>query len=379
MQDCVVYLNNAATAWPKAPGTVEATARALEQIPAAPGRATDSALPEVESHCRKHLARLLGADPQSMVLTCSATQALNIALLGLGLEAGDLVVTSVTEHNSVLRPLRHLERSAGARVEIIGLDREGELDDAAFERALRRRPRLVALNHVSNVTGRINPVDRWFARAKQSGALTLLDATQSTGHIPVHVSALNADLVAFTGHKGLRGPPGTGGLYVSPNLVLEQVFVGGTGVRSDLVFHPEEMPTRLEAGTPNLPALAGLSAALGWLEREGEEKRRIERELGQTLREGLARIPGVQLVDLRPEGHAVAIVSFRVEGWSIEEAGFVLEQSFGIVCRTGLHCAPLMHEAVESAPDGTIRFSPSGFNTEEEIDRAISAVRRMAT
>ncbi len=377
--DTPLYLNNAASAWPRAPGVAEAVARCLEEAPSHPGRIVSRATDAV-AKCRSGLARLLGvADPTRIVLTQNATHALNLAILGMGLRAGNRVVTTVMEHNSVLRPLAHLEERAGIHIDIIGLGEDGGLDTDAFERAVDRKPRLVVVNHASNVTGRITPAKRLFRCAKEAGATTLLDVSQSLGHIAVNAFELHADMVALTGHKGLRGPAGTGALYVAPGIELDQAFVGGTGVRSDLRLHPPDMPTRLEAGTPNVPALAGLSAALQWLDAEGEVFAAREQEAKETLRTGLREIPGVGLFDGDPGADGTAIVSFRVRGWDVEETGYVLAESFGIACRTGLHCAPLIHQALGSAPEGTVRFSPSGATTEEDIAYAVDAVRSLAS
>ena len=234
------------------------------------------------------------------------------------------------------------------------------------------------LNHASNVTGRIQDVRPLFARAHEHGAVTLLDASQTLGHVPVHPESLGADLVAFTGHKALRGPPGTGGLYVSPAVDLEQVIVGGTGVRSDLEFHPPEMPMRLEAGTPNLPAFPGLAVALRWHAVAGRSFQEKEQVVARKLMDGLEGIEGIQIMDHDRQAGRVPIVSFRSGGWTVGDCGYALAHSFGIIFRTGLHCAPLIHAAIGSAPDGTIRFSPSGFTTEEEIDSVLGAVKTLA-
>jgi selenocysteine lyase/cysteine desulfurase len=325
------------------------------------------------------LARLLGAAaPERVVFTPGATQALNLAILGLGLRRGEHVITSVTEHNSVLRPLAHLTDRAGIQVTEIGLDEHGDVDAEGFGLALLESPRLVVLNHASNVTGRVNDVGPLFRQAKAAGAVTLLDASQSLGHWPVNAPELGADMVAFTGHKGLRGPAGTGGLYVAEPLELEPLLVGGTGVRSDLRRQPGDMPARLEAGSPNVPALAGLNAALCWLEAEGQAFAERAARLTEALRQGLREIPGVHLFDYTPAAGRLGVVSFRVDGWEVEETGYALEQSFGIACRAGLHCAPRIHAAIGSAPLGTVRFSPSGATTEAEIAQALAAVRRLA-
>lgn len=373
----MVYLNNAATSWPKAPGVAEAVRQALETPAVEPGRGGARG-PDPVRVCREGLARLLGVpDPARIVFTASATASLNAALEGLRLAPGSLVVTTAAEHNSVLRPLERLRRKCGVTVEIVPLTPDGELDEEMLDRVVERGPRLVAITHASNVTGRVYPVARWFAKARAAGALTLLDASQSLGYAGVRPLQLGADLVAFTGHKGLLGPAGTGGLWVSPGLELGHWMVGGTGTRSDLVSHPEEMPARMEAGTPNLPGLAGLAAAVGWLERHGEGWRAGARRMEEALRGELGALRGVRILGGGGPERAAAL-SFRIAGWSVEEAGHALEASFGVACRAGLHCAPLIHRWIGSAPEGTIRFSVSGFTTPEDVRAAAAAVRELA-
>ncbi len=377
-RDRAIYLNNAATGWPKPPCVTEAIRAALETPPFHPGRSVDRSA-DALTECRRRLGELLGVDDfRRIVLTMHATHAINLAILGLELPPGAGVVTTITEHNSVLRPLNHLKKRRGITVTVIGLDSDGKIDGRALDRALAGRPALLAMSHASNVTGRVNDVQPAFSRAKAAGAVTLLDASQSLGHVPVRPRELGADLVAFTGHKGLHGPAGTGGLYVSPDVELQPVLVGGTGVRSDLELQPPEMPTRLEAGTPNVPGLAGLAAALRWHEAEGAEHRRRADGAARRLRGELRAIPGVRIFDDDDTAARVGIVSFRVDGWKVEETGYVLAESFGVICRTGLHCAPLIHDAIGSAPEGTVRFSVSGFTTDEEIETAVAAVRRLA-
>ena len=376
--DAPIYLNNAASAWPRAEGVVDAVQRALVEPPSHPGRTTTTEM-DAPTRCRRALAAMLGVDtPERIVLTSHATHALNLAILGIGLQAGDRVVTSVTEHNSVLRPLHHLRERPGIEVDVVGLDEDGNLDAVSFGAALSKLPRLVVLNHASNVTGRVNDVAPLLAKARAHGAVTLLDASQTLGHIPVNAAELCADMVAITGHKGLRGPTGTGALYVTEGLCLRQVYVGGTGVRSDLELHPPDMPMRLEAGTPNVAALAGLAAALEWHQRDGVEFARAEHALAHELRAGLRASPGVHVYDTAPDERRVGIVSFTIDSFPLEDATYVLAESFGIICRCGLHCAPLIHAEIGSAPEGTIRFSVSGANTQDEITAAIDAVRKLA-
>ena len=379
MADSVVYLNNAATAWPKAPGVAESVRDALWAFPDDPSRSV-SFIDDPVAECRTRLARLLRVEtPDRIVLTVNATQAINLALLGLGKERIRRVVTTVTEHNSVLRPLHHLSSRWDFEWKAVPLNARGDVDMEAFEQALRARPSLVILNHASNVTGRICDVVRLFALAKAAGAITLLDASQSFGRIPVLPEACSADVVAFTGHKGLRGPEGTGGLYVAPGLELEQVMVGGTGIRSESLDHPAEMPLRLEAGTRNLPALAGWAVALRWMEEHGDDYRDHERHMGALLESRLRAVPGVQLIGVGAGERLPGLISARLDRWKVEEAAYALWKSFGVLGRAGLHCAPLIHAALGSAPEGTLRFSSSGFTTEEEIDRVGKAMAAMTS
>jgi selenocysteine lyase/cysteine desulfurase len=372
-----IYMNQAASSWPKAPGVAEAVLQSLEELPEHPDRSTSSVV-DHPGCCRIQLARLLGITASDrVVLAGNATHALNLAMLGVG-ERIRRVVTSVTEHNSVLRPLRHLCRRRKATLEILPRDPKGGLNLERFEQELKKKPDLVVFNHASNVTGRVLNVGPLFREAKAVGAITLLDASQSFGQIDVHPEELNADLVAFTGHKYLLGPPGTGGLYVSPQLELEQFLVGGTGVRSDLEFHPEDMPMRLEAGTPNWPGWAGLSAALAWLDSERANFLHKGETLYRRLLGGLQSISGIELLDSPHPDQNLGIVSLRLKGWSVEEAGYALHESFGIVCRAGLHCAPLMAQSLGCFPEGTIRLSLSGNNSEEEVETVLVALQKMA-
>jgi len=374
----MIYLNNAATSWPKAPGVADAVRQSLEHPASDVGRGGGGDAGPV-NQCRELMRRRLGvADASRIVFTLNATAALNLAIQGAALARGDLLVTTAAEHNSVLRPAEKLRQERGIQVQIVGLASDGSLDEDAFQRALARGPRLVVVSHASNVTGRVFPVGRLFGAAKEAGALTVLDAAQSLGLLPVLPQALHADIVVFTGHKGLLGPAGVGGLYVAPGIDLHQMLVGGTGVRSDVREHPPQMPLRLEAGTHNLPGLAGFAAALEWLERDGQNLAATAACRGAFLRRELSGIPGVQIFDADGGCERVGVVSFRIGGWDVGEAGAILDQSFQIACRAGLHCAPLIHPWIGSAPSGTLRFSVSGFTTEDEISAAAEVVRRLA-
>ena len=369
-----VYLNNAAGTFPLAPGVTEAVMSAMEGPPQDPGRGGGE---DVLEKCRTNAAKLLDVAAKQIVLCSGATHALNMAILGLSLKPGDVVISSVMEHNSVLRPLARLEDLSHINLRLVPLNKRFGLNTAVYEKLLREKPRLVILTNGSNVTGRINPIAGLFAQAKEAGALTLLDAAQSIGHIPVHPRNLHADMTAFSGYKGLGGPRGTGILYVSPEVTLEPVLAGGTGVQSDLRLQPGEMPLRLEAGTPNTPGFAGLNAALEhYLENSGaigEAERNITGRLISAL-----RAAGKGKLCIYDCEEQLPVVSFTIPGLDCADAGFILAESFGVSCRTGLHCAPRIHEYLGSLPGGTIRFSPSWMTRAEDIDYAADAVKRSA-
>jgi cysteine desulfurase/selenocysteine lyase len=382
-----IYLNNAATSWPKAPGLGQEVAKATDEIPFHPGRSASprSALNGVWERsdfaagedpmagCRAALARLLGdGEAQCVVLCQHATHALNLAIQGFPFVPGDRVVTTALEHNSVLRPLFQLERQGIIQLSIVPVNPEGRVEEGMFEKTLHERPpRLVVVNHASNVTGAIQNVEALLGTARGLGAVTLLDASQTLGLVDVDVPRLGADMVAFTGHKYLLGPVGTGGLYVSPEVELDPVLVGGTGVRSDLQTMPPEMPGRLEAGTPNLPAFAGLWHALSWQEANKPDRDRLDR-LCRRLEAGLVDL-GTNVVQVK--GGKTPVISLTLPGWDVEDTGYVLEKSYGICCRTGLHCAPLIHEYIGTAPAGSLRLSLSRFTTADEVDRVLDVFR----
>lgn len=369
-----VYYNNAATSWPKAPGTALAVAGHIDAIPLHPGRSGFDA-PDPEGDCRSRLAKLLRVEDASrIILAANATHALNVALHGFPWKEKAVVLTTLAEHNSVLRPLHFLQRHRGLRVAYAQGDGAGRIDLRHWEAALQEyRPQLAVFTHASNVTGAINPVEEMCALAHAAGAATLVDASQTAGCTAVLPQAWGTDMLAFTGHKYLLGPPGTGGLYVAHGVDLEPVLVGGTGILSELDEMPPQLPVRYEAGTPNSPAFAGLAHALVWLEDHpfpaGEVEGRLEK-----LREGLA-LAGARVTDWK--GAHTPVLSFTLPGFSVEDAGEILQRSFGIVCRTGLHCAPLVHNTIGAGAEGTVRFSISRFTTDDEVDYALRAVRRM--
>ncbi len=347
----------------------------LSCIPYHPGR-SGSIVDDPMEKCRILLAEMLDIDDKNrIILTVNSTYALNFAISGFPFHKKDVIITSAAEHNSVLRPLHHLARNKGLHLETVPVDSEGRiLESVFFEKLEFLKPRMVVINHASNVTGAVVDVKPLFKAAKDMGAVTLLDASQSMGCISFTAESLYADMVAFTGHKSLLGPPGTGGIYVSKNVELEPVIVGGTGIRSDLLFQPDDMPVRLEAGTPSLPAFAGLAAALEWKREKSLDHSGVN-ELMNKLEEGIQKIVGITLI--KSESPRTPVLSFTMKNWTVEEAAYILQESFGIICRSGLHCAPLIHKYIGSSPHGTVRFSLSPFNTEEEVEYALDALRKL--
>ncbi len=381
----MIYLDHAATSWPKPPVVIQAMADFLERAGGNPGRSGHRLSIEaarIVYETRELLAALLGApDPLRVVLTPNVTYALNIALLGLLEPARDRVVTTGIEHNSVMRPLRALEER-GLQVEVAPCDGQGQLDLEAMTRALRPGAQLVVVSHASNVVGTLLPIQEIAALAHQAGALLLVDAAQTTGVFPIDAQAMGIDLLAFTGHKGLLGPSGTGGLVIAPDLPAERirpVLMGGTGSRSEEERQPEMLPDRLECGTANGSGIAGLGAGVRYLlERGIEAVRAHELCLTQRLLDGLREIPGVILYGPMDATLRTATVSLRIEGLRVSEVGWRLDEEYGILCRVGLHCAPAAHRTLGTFPEGTVRLAAGLFNTEADIEAAIAAVRAIA-
>jgi len=372
-----IYLNNAATSFPKPATVVEAVSRWLLQPPADPGR-DSAATQDPRVACRIELAALFGvADPNRIVLLPSATHALNLVIQTL-LTPGSHVVTTMLEHTSVLRPIAHRQRDQGVTVTHVWPDESGQVPPAAIAGAITRDTRLVVVTQASNVTGSIQPVEEIADLVAGAGVPLLIDASQSAGAVPlVHRCLPGQVYVAFAGHKGLLGLPGTGGLVLADE-ELPQLIVGGTGVRSESLLHPPELPLRHEAGTPNLPGIVGLLAGVRAVRARGVETEGAHRHhLVTHLRARLATIKGVRLLPLAGNDGRAGIVSFTVEGWTPEEVGYILQTSFGITTRSGLHCAPLVHQVYGTAPLGTVRASVGYANTEEQVEALANAVAHL--
>jgi len=381
----MIYLDNAATSWPKPPKVIQAMADFLERAGGNPGRSGHRLSIEagrIVYDTREALAELFHApDPLRIVLTPNVTYALNIALRGL-LQPGDRVVTTSIEHNSVMRPLRALER-AGVEVVVVPCAADGSLDLAEMSRAVKPGVKLVVTTHASNVIGNILPISQIAPIAHDVGALYLVDAAQTAGALPIDVQALDIDLLAFTGHKGLYGPTGTGGLIISPQVdegMIQPVFAGGTGSRSEFEEQPEMLPDKFEFGTGNSVGIAGLGASVRYvLERGVEAIRAHELELTRRLVEGLRIISGVTVYGPDDVRQRTATVSINIAGRRVSEVGLRLDDEYDILCRVGLHCSPAAHRTLGTFPEGTVRLAAGLFTTAEDIAQTLAAMERIAS
>ncbi len=380
-----IYLDNAATTWPKPEAVYEAVDRYQRHLGASPARGVYAEALEADrviDSARAAVAELLDAEgPARIVFTLNGTDSLNLAIHGV-LSGGGHVVTSAADHNSVLRPLRWLEDRGRIDATRVDCDADGLVDPDDVRRAIRPDTRLVALIHASNVTGILQPVAEVGRIAREHGALFLVDAAQSLGHVPISVRAMRIDLLAAPGHKGLLGPLGTGLLYVRPGVeqLMGPLRQGGTGTHSDEDRQPDEMPHKYEPGNHNAAGIAGLLAAVRFLEdRTLASIRRHEMDLTERLVEGFCGISGVTLFGPRDPRDRVGVVSIRVAGLSPGHVAALLEAGHRIQVRAGIHCAPRMHAALGTLDHGgTVRFSLGPFNTSEHVDAAIEAVRGIA-
>ncbi len=376
----MIYLDNAATTIQKPPEVARAVLEAMSALGNSARGAHRGSLEAAHTvfGAREKLAGLFGC-PRSdhVIFTCNVTEALNIALSGL-LEPGDRAVTTALEHNSVLRPLYRLEEERGIELAVAGADRAGRLDYEELERLVTPGTRLVVCTHASNLTGNVTDIRRAAEIAHAAGALLVVDAAQTAGTRRVNMEELGADVLCFTGHKGLMGPQGTGGMCIRPGVEIRPFKSGGTGVQTYLRQQPPQYPVRLEAGTLNGHGIAGLSAAADWILRTGvEEIEKREASLTRRFHEGVRDVSSVTVYGDFSGEHA-AIVTLNIGEMDSGEVADILAEDYGIAVRAGAHCAPRMHEALGTREQGAVRFSFSWFTTEDEIDRAIRAVREIA-
>jgi cysteine desulfurase/selenocysteine lyase len=380
-----IYLDNAATSWPKPEAVYDAVDHYLREIGAPNGRSGYSHAQEsnrIVDKARRGVAALIGAkDPSQVVFGFNCTDVLNMAIRGI-VRPGDHVVTTVCDHNSVLRPLRALSEDSGVEVTYVPCDGLGFISPDEVRAALRPKTRLVAVNHASNVTGAIQPIEEVGRVVRESNAFFLVDAAQSLGHVPLDVQSLNADLLAAPGHKGLLGPLGTGVLYIRPGVEreLKPLRCGGTGTQSDEDRQPDILPDKFEPGNHNLVGLAGLAAATDFLRAETVEAIHAHHtQLVTRLLNGLRQIEAVRIHGPLSTTSRTSVVSITVEGYAPQELGAALESAFGLQCRAGFQCAPRMHDSLgTTAGGGTLRFSPGYATTIEEIHLVISALQDVA-
>ena len=376
----MIYLDNAATTLHKPPQVVKAVADALQSMgnSARGTHAGSMAASHTVYDTRVKLAKLFGCPRADRVaFTANITEALNIAVNGL-IGRGDHVITTDCEHNSVLRPLYRLADEQGVEVSFVPADRQGNLDYDAFERLMQPHTRAIVCTHASNLTGNLTDLARVSAVAKAHDVLLIVDAAQTAGAYPIDMTALGIDVLCFTGHKGLMGPQGTGGLCVREGLTLRHWKVGGSGVQSYSRTHPTQMPTCLEAGTLNGHGIAGLSAALDFIAEVGIDAiHDRETALMHRFYEGVKDVPGITVYgDFSRQ--RMAIVTLNIGDYESGAVSDALSEEYGIATRPGAHCAPRMHQALGTEQQGAVRFSFSWFNTEQEIDTAIQAVRELA-
>lgn len=378
----MIYLDNAATTMHKPQAVIDAVTQAMRSLGNAGRGAASGALDAARTihGCRAKLARLLGCPRADHVcFTPNSTAALNTVINGV-VRPGDRVVTTVLEHNSVLRPLNRLAVEQDVTVEHAGCDANGVLDYDEFERLVTPGTRAVVVTHASNVTGNAVDIARVAAMAHVAGALVIVDASQSAGTAHIDMQAMGLDVVCFTGHKGLMGPQGTGGLAVAEGIDVAPWAMGGTGVHSFDALQPLEWPTRLEAGTLNGHGIAGLSAGLDFIEAQGgaEAIAAHEHALADRFLAGVREISGIKLYGAFDQPTRSAIVSLNVGDIDSAEISDALMQGWGIATRPGAHCAPLMHRALGTERQGVVRFSFGYFNTAEEVDTAIDALCDLA-
>ncbi len=388
MED-LIYLDNAATSFPK-PDVVHDTARDFYRGNGVnPGRTGCDLALHAEQMIHDTRARLSAffnrslvqagkqKDPNRLVFTLNATMSLNLIINGM-VSSGDHVVTTMVEHNSVIRPVNHKVRE-GAEATFVAPDAEGYVDPDEIRKAIKRNTTLVIVNHASNVTGVVQDLEAIGAVCREAGVPFAVDSAQTAGVLPIDMAQCNISFLSFTGHKGLFAPTGTGGICVADDAEIRGTIYGGTGVRSAHPYHLEEYPYRLEAGTLNLCGIAGLAAGLAWIEEQGIENIHAhELKLLGMLQNGLSEIDGVTVWGTKRLDRRVATMSVTVDNYDASDVGTFLDVDYNILTRTGLHCAPLLHEHYGSAPRGTVRFSIGPFNTEQHIQAAVRAVGEIA-
>lgn len=376
----MIYLDNAATTFPKPEEVYKAVDECLRGFCANPGRGGHKL--SLQSGRVILLARELIAElfkiesPDRVILTHNATDSLNLAFKGL-LKKGDHVITTSMEHNSVLRPLKSME-SLGVETTIVKCEETGEINTKLIEKEIRDNTVLIAATHASNVTGTFMPIEEIGLIAKKNNILFLVDAAQTAGVYEIDVGRMNIDLLAFAGHKSLFGPQGTGGLYIKEGVELSPLKQGGTGSKSESLYQPEILPDKYESGTPNTPGIAGLSAGIRYIKSVGMDRiREHEENLATYFIDELKKIEEVKIYGMKDGRRQAPVISVNVGEIGSSEIGYILDEAFDIAVRPGLHCAPMAHNTLNTLEQGTVRFSIGYFNTMEDIEEAISALKKI--
>ncbi|GAA0378071.1 aminotransferase class V-fold PLP-dependent enzyme [Bacillus horti] len=378
----MIYFDHAASSWPKPEGVAEAVAQAINEYAANPGRGGHQLARQANAKIRETRALLAQffniQDPRNLIFCSNATHALNQAIQGIVWEAGDRVISTSYEHNSVRRPLEYIREEYGVEVDYIQVQDNGSLSLEELESSLDENTKLIAVTHVSNVTGAILPLAEISVIARKKNIPLLVDASQSAGFVPLDVDELGISLLAFPGHKGLYGPQGTGALYIAPDLNLTPLLHGGTGSHSELKEQPGERPARYESGTLNTPGIAGLGAGVKFLlERGMETIFKEEQELTIYALTQLSEVQGVQIYGPGLGEERAPVIAFNIEGIASQELAHILDQHYSIATRAGLHCSPLGHESIKTEQIGAVRISFGLFNTKQEVDQLIVALNEI--
>ncbi len=379
----LIYLDNGATSFPKPEAVYTFMDSFFREFGVNPGRSGYDMCMETGAlvdNTRCMLADFFGGkDPNRLCFGYNSTDALNLIIFGL-LKPGDHAISTTLDHNSVLRPLYHQSKLHGVEVDTVSFDSKGFVDPDDIKQKIKANTRLVIINHASNVIGTVQPAEAIGRICRENGVLFAIDASQSAGKVPIDIEKLNIDIVAFTGHKSLLGPTGIGGLYVRKGVDIRHTRAGGTGVRSAHRMHLDEYPYRLEYGTGNVMGIAGLHAGLKWIAQKGiDQIHAHEMKLARMLRDGLKALDGVTLHCQNDLTDHISVLSFNIDGMEALDTGTFLDGEYDIACRTGLHCAPLLHEQLGTDQiGGSVRIGIGPFNTEDHIKTTIEAVSEIA-
>ncbi|QXM07390.1 aminotransferase class V-fold PLP-dependent enzyme [Crassaminicella indica] len=376
----MIYLDNAATTYPKPEMVYVAMDKCMREYGANPGRAGHQLALEAGRaiyKTRELICKLFNIDnPMQIIFTCNATDSLNLALKGI-LKQGDHIITTSMEHNSMIRPIVTLEK-LGIEYTVIQCDKKGMIDTQDIEKAIKENTKMIATTHASNVAGTLMPIEEIGEIAEKNNIIYLVDAAQTAGVYNIDVEKMNIDLLAAPGHKGLLGPQGTGFLYIREGLDLQQMKEGGTGSKSELLTQPEIIPDRYESGTPNTPGIVGLGAGIEFILKEGIEKiRKHEEELTAYMISELQKIDNVRIYGPLDAKKQAAVISINIEDEDSSEISYILDKVFHIAVRSGLHCAPMAHKTMGTFEQGTVRFSLGYFNTKEDVEKAVEALKKI--